>query len=174
MKPHAKIKKSYVSCRFVGGNSARVTKSNFAKLLKTAHKFKRLFENDINNCGLCPWDVNMIDFSSLPTNAFKTLENPTDSNSKDPFDDVLVWPRVAPTDPNQQKRRIQENVPSVATSDRWLQWYKKKGFGKEKKFEDANKTRIEFSEDITGLNNQDLEIQQNRIFACGMLTSAEF
>lgn len=63
-------------------------------------------------------------------------------NSIDPFEEVLVWPRVTPTDPSQRKRRAQEHVPCVATSDRWLQWYKKKDLEK-KEIEDAKKARIE-------------------------------
>lgn len=64
------------------------------------------------------------------------------TDSKDPFEDVLIWPRVAPTDPSQRKRRIPEHVPSVATSNRWLQWYQKKDLEK-KEIEDAKKAKIE-------------------------------
>lgn len=66
----------------------------------------------------------------------------SDTNSKDPFEEVLVWPRVRTDGPNQRKRRVQEHVPSVSTSDRWLQWYKKKDLEK-KEIEDAKRARIE-------------------------------
>lgn len=39
-------------------------------------------------------------------------------------------------------RRAQEHIPSVATSERWLQWFRKKDLEK-KEMEDAKKARIE-------------------------------
>lgn len=59
----------------------------------------------------------------------------------DPFEDVLVWPKVN-ENITGKKRRKQEHVPSVATSGRWLQWHNKKE--SEKRDEEiAKKARIE-------------------------------
>ncbi|XP_055527887.1 uncharacterized protein LOC129720430 [Wyeomyia smithii] len=282
----------------LGNNSARITKTNFPKLLKTAldnfTNLKECLKSAFKLCGLCPWNVNAINFSILPTNATKAIEDPmetiqvaaktfdassqttvndhelqlqyvelglkcdqltrfldnwkkdywygpldelalfnfwkltkdkaegllfteplqqsnsvtldfivntydecsylsttahsenadaarsessdcrapltepssaqseflypastndltditlettgaTYTNSRDPFEEVLVWPRVQTNGPNQRKRRGQEHVPSVSTSNRWLEWYKKKDLEK-KEIEDAKKARIE-------------------------------
>ncbi|XP_062561107.1 nucleolar protein 58-like [Armigeres subalbatus] len=61
---------------------------------------------------------------------------------KDPFDKVLIWPRIEPPKKGDRKRRGQEHVPSVATSERWLQWFKKKDQEKQEK-EVAQKARLE-------------------------------
>lgn len=61
--------------------------------------------------------------------------------SNDPFDDVLIWPRVDDKKVGR-KRRIQEHVPSVATSTKWLEWYNKKDQSKREQ-EEAKLARIE-------------------------------
>lgn len=66
---------------------------------------------------------------------------PVVSCVEDPFEGVLVWPRVDDKI-NGSKRRKQEHVPSVATSGRWLQWYNKKDSEKRQE-ELEKKARIE-------------------------------
>lgn len=72
-------------------DSAKVTKSNFAKLLKTAldnfTNSKDCLKKAFKLCGLCPWNVNMIDFTTLPTNASKSIAK---SSNHDDSDESLV------------------------------------------------------------------------------------
>lgn len=54
-------------------NNARVTKTNFGRLVKTAvdnfTNSKDCLKKAFKVCGLSPWNVNEIDFSELPANA---------------------------------------------------------------------------------------------------------
>ncbi|XP_062535049.1 uncharacterized protein LOC134204243 [Armigeres subalbatus] len=65
----------------LGDSSARLTKTNFPGLLKTAvdnfTNSKSCLKKAFNIFGICPRDVNAMDFSSLPTNGYKVLKNGT-------------------------------------------------------------------------------------------------
>ncbi|XP_062698127.1 glutamic acid-rich protein-like [Aedes albopictus] len=79
--------------------------------------------------------------ASLAEKSSSSSNEDTIACNEDPFEGVLVWPRVN-ENTHGKKRRKQEHVPSVATSDRWLQWYNKKDSDK-KQEELAKKDRIE-------------------------------
>ncbi|XP_062540998.1 uncharacterized protein LOC134209029 [Armigeres subalbatus] len=69
----------------LGKSSARVTKVNFPGLLKTAvdnfTNSKSCLQKAFNLCGLCPWNVNAIDFSVLPTNVNELLEDSVETST---------------------------------------------------------------------------------------------
>ncbi|XP_065077867.1 uncharacterized protein LOC135701082 [Ochlerotatus camptorhynchus] len=71
----------------------------------------------------------------------KDKEEGSNLQSNDPFDDVLVLPRVYDKK-GDRKRKTQEHFPSVATSTKWLEWYNKKDQAK-KEQEKAKLARIE-------------------------------
>ncbi|XP_053681562.1 uncharacterized protein LOC128732342 [Sabethes cyaneus] len=104
--------------------------------------------HDSGDCLVEPEASSAHSDSLNPASKDNLMENVTvettgasDTNPKDPFEEVLVWPRIRTDVPNQRKRRGQEHVPSVSTSDRWLQWFEKKDMEK-KEIEDAKKARI--------------------------------
>ncbi|XP_062535048.1 28 kDa heat- and acid-stable phosphoprotein homolog [Armigeres subalbatus] len=64
------------------------------------------------------------------------------SKPEDPFDKVLIWPRIDSSVSKERKRRGLGHVPSVATSERWLQWFQNKDHDKQEK-EEAKRARME-------------------------------
>lgn len=59
----------------------------------------------------------------------------------DPFEGILIWPKVNDKTSDQKSRR-KDHVPSVATSDRWRQWYNKKDEERKQK-EEAKMAKAE-------------------------------
>lgn len=91
--PFKQIWSKVLRQRLLGNSSARVNKANFGSLLHTALQnftnSKECLKKAFQLCGLFPWNVDAIDFSTLPANADDSQRSTDTSVTEEPVIDYV-------------------------------------------------------------------------------------